>query len=72
MLGVESEAEHEERALQEEQGALAAAQQRLEEGVQRWRDCVLQDSAVRATGDVIAEKHNELVHTKVQGGSVFC
>mmetsp|Transcript_17075 Transcript_17075/g.28515 ORF Transcript_17075/g.28515 Transcript_17075/m.28515 type:complete len:512 (-) Transcript_17075:159-1694(-) len=61
---MEAEAEADERALAEEEQSLALAKQHLEESLLRWKDITTQDSRINTTEQLIAEKKNELVHTK--------
>lgn len=65
MEKMEAEAEADERALAEEEQSLALAKQHLEESLLRWKDITTQDSRINTTEQLIAEKKNELVHTKV-------
>lgn len=61
----EAEAEAEENFLAQERQSLIQAKQQLESSLVRWKEITTQESSITSTENLIAEKKNELVHTKV-------
>ena len=61
----EAEVVFEETALSSEVRALALAKQNLDVALQKWTDITTRDSSIQTTEELIKQKKNELIHTKV-------
>lgn len=65
METAEAEVVAEETALSEEEKAFTLAKQHLETSLQKWTDITTRDSSIQSTEELIKQKKNELIHTKV-------